>query len=179
MTDESKKNVCNVDVFYSEEDTPTSHGLFLRNHCRIFFSCMMYRAKNGRSWSEGYGDGERGRERVWMMARKGESMVRVIHLRHGAAVVGADGDEGGAVAVTVALGSVLLGVAQLAVDLAVRSVAGGHGVQRSVALAAVVAGLVPLLGKGAGIERVRGGLYATMGCVGWEVLECGQGWGRV
>ena len=69
----------------------------------------------------------------------------VVYSRHGAAVVSADGYEGGAVAVAVALGSVPLGVAQLAVNLAVRSVTGGHGVQRAVTLTAVVAGLVPFL----------------------------------
>lgn len=48
-------------------------------------------------------------------------------------------------AVAVALGSVALGVAQLAVDLTVRGVAGKHRVQGAMALAAIVAALVPFL----------------------------------
>lgn len=72
-------------------------------------------------------------------------MINVPYLRHGAAVICADGDEGRGVAVAIALGSMALGIAQLAVDFAVRSITRDHGVQRAMALAAVVAGLVPLL----------------------------------
>lgn len=72
-----------------------------------------------------------------------------LYSRHWGAIISADGDEGGDMAIAVTLGSVALGVAQLAVDLTVRGVAGKHRVQGAMALTAVVAGLVPLL-KGPG-----------------------------
>ena len=108
-------------------------------------------------WSQG------SRKRVSKCAG-GKNTKEVRHLRHGGAVVSADGDEGGAVAVAVALGSVPLGVAQLAVDLTVRSVAGGHGVQGAVALATVVASFVPLLKEREAL--VRGGPEAAEKCDG-------------
>lgn len=73
------------------------------------------------------------------------SVLCPLYSRHWGAILSADGDEGGDVAVAVALGSVALGVAQLAVDLTIRGVAGEHRVEGAVALAAVVASLVPLL----------------------------------
>lgn len=67
------------------------------------------------------------------------------YSRHGSPIFTAQGHEGGGVAETIALRSVTLGVAQLAVDLAIGGIAGEHRVQGSVALTAVVTALVPLL----------------------------------
>lgn len=78
-------------------------------------------------------------------------------------------------AVAVALGSVALGIAQLAVDLAVRGVARDHGVQRAVALAAVVAGLVPLLKR----EREGEGKLGPVILKGLlAVFHCNSRWTR-
>lgn len=61
-------------------------------------------------------------------------------------------EESGSAAEAVAFGAELLGVAQLAVDIAVRAVAGEHRVENAVALAAVEARLVPDL-CGAGRDK--------------------------
>ena len=58
-----------------------------------------------------------------------------------------EGDEGRAVAVAVPLGAVAFRIAELAVDLTVGSVVSNHGIERTVALAAIVASLVPFLEK--------------------------------
>lgn len=69
----------------------------------------------------------------------------VSNSRDGSAVSSSQRNERWGVAVAVALGAVALGVTETAVYLTVGSVVTCHGVQRTMALSAVVARLVPLL----------------------------------
>lgn len=50
-------------------------------------------------------------------------------------------------AVAITLGSMAFGIAKLAINLTIGGIAGDHGVEWAMALAAVVAGLMPFLNR--------------------------------